>query len=103
MVAAACLAAMLAEPRASAAESGEAATFGQCYKSIRACQKGRCSKADDQDQVACVRQCNREYETCVSGAGAGSGSVGDILGFPKKAFATPKPNMRRNKPQSDPN
>jgi hypothetical protein len=84
-----------------AAEPSEPTTFRECYKSIRSCQKSRCRTLDGEDQVTCIRQCNREYETCVSGAGGSSGSV---LDFPGKLLtpAKPKPNpkprdMHRNK------
>jgi hypothetical protein len=103
LVAAASVATGFAARRAHAAESGEPTTARQCYKSVRACQKQRCSKIEDQDQVSCMRQCNREYETCVSGAGAGtSGGIGSVLGSPEKLLTPNKPkDIRRKKQQGD--
>ena len=50
-------------------------TFGECYKSAHSCQKSRCKALDGQEQVKCMQQCNREYESCTSHATSG-GPVG---------------------------
>jgi hypothetical protein len=98
-----CLASLLGPAAGHAAEGDEPTTYRHCYKSVRACQKSRCGTIDDEDQVTCMRQCNREYETCVSGAGAGTdGGTGSIFDIPDKILTPNKPrDMRRNKLQGD--
>jgi hypothetical protein len=71
----------------------QAATAHECYRSIRSCQKSRCGSAAGSDQVSCMRQCNKEYETCVSGAGTGTSS-----GFPTK-LETPRTTRKRDIPR----
>jgi hypothetical protein len=68
----------------------QAATSHECYRSIRSCQKSRCGGAAGSDQVNCMRQCNKEYETCVSSAGTGIYS-----GFPTK-LETPGTERKRD-------
>jgi len=86
-----------------AAHAADATTYRECYKSIRSCQKSRCGKLDGQEQVTCIQQCNREYESCAGAAGSG----GSVLGFPQKA-STPvtkkqRRNMQRNQTGGDQN
>jgi hypothetical protein len=78
------------------AGADEAATYHECYRSIRSCQKSRCGQASGTDQVSCIRQCNREYETCVSGAGGGGGDLGSVLGIPEK-LSTPTTKRERKR------
>lgn len=73
--------------------AAEASTYHECYRSIRECQKSRCGKDSGSEQVDCIRQCNREYETCVGGAG-GAGSAGSILNIPDK-LTTPTTKQRK--------
>jgi hypothetical protein len=75
-----------------AAYAVDAATYRECYKSIRSCQKSRCGKEDGQEQVTCMQQCNREYESCTGAAG----SAGSVLGFPQKASTPVTKKQRRN-------
>ena len=90
---AALLAAMTASASlAGAAQSGDATTYRDCYKSIRSCQKERCSKQDGAEQVTCMQQCNREYESCTSAAGSG----GSAHGYPQKASTPVSKKERRN-------
>lgn len=51
-------------------------TFRECYKSAHSCQKSRCKALDGRDQVTCMQQCNREYETCTSHASTGGAASG---------------------------
>lgn len=51
-----------------------------------------------------MRQCNREYETCVSGAGAsgGTGGTGSIFNIPDRILTPNKPrDMKRDKLEGD--
>ena len=75
-----------------AAPPAEPTTYHECYRSIRGCQKTRCSKQDGAEQVSCMQQCGREYESCTSAAGSG----GSVLGFPQKAATPVTKKQRRN-------
>jgi hypothetical protein len=81
-------------PPASAADPSP---YRDCYRSLRKCQKSRCAQIDGSEQVKCIRQCNREYETCVSGAG-GTGSIRNI---PDK-LTTPTSKKRKREIQRAP-
>jgi hypothetical protein len=85
-------AAALAPAADPAAHAADATTYRECYKSIRSCQKSRCSKQDGQEQVSCMQQCNREYDSCAGAAGSGVGA----LGFPQKASTPVTKKQRRN-------
>jgi len=76
------------------ARAAEASTYHECYRSIRQCQKSRCAKIDGSEQVGCVRQCNREYETCIGGAGGAGGGIDSILNLPNK-LDTPTTKQRK--------
>ena len=54
-----------------AKDPGAPTTFRECYKSAHSCQKSRCKALDGHDQVTCMQQCNREYESCTSAAKSG--------------------------------
>ncbi|HSQ01370.1 MAG TPA: hypothetical protein VL049_29465 [Candidatus Dormibacteraeota bacterium] len=91
------LAALFAAVTASAslvgaAQPTEPTTYRECYKSIRACQKSRCSQQDGAEQVSCMQQCGREYDSCTSAAGSG----GSVLGFPQKGSTPVTKKERRN-------
>ncbi len=86
-------AALVAMAWPAPARAEDASTYRECYKSIRRCQKSRCGSSDGTEQVSCMRQCNREYETCVNGAGGGGG-MGSILNIPDK-LTTPSSKQRK--------
>jgi hypothetical protein len=94
-----CALSLIGARAAHGAERDAPTTYRDCYKSVRACQKSRCGTIDDADQVTCMRQCNREYETCVSGAGgAAGGGSGGIFDIPAKILTPNKPrDMRRDR------
>jgi hypothetical protein len=62
----------------------DATTTRECYRSIRQCQKSRCKGESGQTQVSCMRECNREYETCVGGAGTGVFNLPNLTETPTK-------------------
>ncbi len=75
-----------------AVHADDAATYHECYRSIRSCQKTRCGHDTGSTQVSCMRECNKEYETCVGGAGGGT--LGGVLGIPEK-LSTPTTKERK--------
>jgi hypothetical protein len=88
-------------PLGHAAERSRGADFRECFKSLRSCQKSRCGKLDGPEQVSCVQQCGREYDSC-AGAAQGGNSAAK---FPSKD-ATPaqagkaRPHNLQRKPQA---
>lgn len=65
-------------------------TFRECYKSAHSCQKSRCKALDGHEQVTCMQQCNREYESCASRA-----KSGDTVGGTAQPTAGKEPRHRR--------
>jgi hypothetical protein len=57
---------------ARAAAPAAPTTYRECYKSVQSCERTRCKSLDGRDQVTCMQQCYREYETCASAASGGS-------------------------------
>jgi hypothetical protein len=70
------VAAALQAASAPAAEANAPTTFQECYRSTHTCQKARCKALDGHEQVTCMQQCNREYESCASHAKSGSTAGG---------------------------
>lgn len=81
---AACLTGPLVCGPAARAQTDPATSYHDCYKSLRSCQKQRCHDEVDLKQVECVRQCSREYDTCVSGARSGGAPAREVGGGKQK-------------------